>query len=123
MKYVYVASPLSAETHEGIQENIRNAVRYCQYVWGCRLGIPVAPHAYFTQFLDDMNGNDRDTGLREGLKLLSRCDEMYVFAKGYNGASPGMREEIHFADYLGIPITYFDPEIVLKITTEKEKKS
>lgn len=106
MNYIYVASPLGAETYEGIQENICRAVWYCKRVWRNQQSIPVAPHIYFPRFLDDMNAADRAVGTCEGMKLLAQCDEVYAFAEDFTHASSGMKAEIELAETLGIPVTY-----------------
>ena len=48
MKKIYICSPLSGD----YEKNIENAKRYSRYVVLKGL-IPVTPHIYFTQFLDD----------------------------------------------------------------------
>ena len=48
-KLVYVCSPLRGD----MEANIRSARQYCEYVVKECGAIPIAPHIYFTQFLDD----------------------------------------------------------------------
>jgi len=92
IKIIFICSPLSGD----IAENIRKATEYCRTV--SDLGyIPIAPHVYFTQFLDDEVFEDREWGLRMGLELLERCDEIWVFG---NTISEGMRYEINKAQEL-----------------------
>ena len=69
--------------------------------------IPVAPHLLYPQFLEDSNPAERSLGLRAGLELLARCDEMWIFG---GEISPGMSREIQFAQGLGIPIRQWEPE-------------
>ena len=45
---------------------------------------------------------DRIEGMRAGLKILSACDEVWVYGK----PSVGMREEINYAKTHGIPVVY-----------------
>ena len=49
MKKIYVCSRLRGD----VETNIENAKRYCEYVVKVCGAIPIAPHIYFTQFLDD----------------------------------------------------------------------
>ena len=69
--------------------------------------IPVAPHLLYPQFLEDSDPAERNLGLRAGLELLSRCEEMWVFGEEI---SPGMSREIQFAQERGIPIRQWGPE-------------
>jgi len=87
MKVVFVCSPF-----QGKQENIEKARRYCKFVLekGC---IPIAPHVYFSQFMDDNNPADRRKALEMNKKLLKFCDELWIFG---NEITEGMREEIEY---------------------------
>ena len=69
--------------------------------------VPVAPHLLYPQFLEDSDPAERNLGLRAGLELLSRCEEMWVFGEQI---SPGMSREIQFAQERGIPIRQWGPE-------------
>ena len=55
--------------------------------------IPVAPHIYFTQFLDDSVENERKAGIEAGIQLMLECDEMWVFGE----PTEGMSKEIECA--------------------------
>lgn len=86
MKKIYVCSPLSGD----IKKNIERAKEYSKFV--VKQGhIPITPHIYFTQFLDDNNKSERSIGLLMGLELMEICDELWVFGKVI---SQGMRKEI-----------------------------
>jgi len=53
MKLIYVASPVRGD----VEENLKKANRYCEYVAGCG-HIPVAPHLAWQGFLhEDFPGN------------------------------------------------------------------
>jgi hypothetical protein len=67
--------------------------------------MPLAPHLLFPQFLDDGNPDDRKLGLRFGLILLDRCEEVWVFG---DRLSEGMAAEIVRAERRGIPIKRYD---------------
>lgn len=64
--------------------------------------VPIAPHIYFTQFLDDTNPTERALGMEAGLALLDMCDEIWVY--GLKNPSAGMQAEIDYALKNGIKI-------------------
>lgn len=105
MKKVYICSPLKGD----IQGNIERARKYCREALlndGC---IPIAPHTYFTQFLDDTNAIERTIGMECGIELLDMCDELWVFG---DTISEGMRAEIdYFEDHYNRQIVYKEPTI------------
>lgn len=95
--YVYICSPLRGD----FEKNIENAIAYCRAAF--RLGyIPIAPHIYFTQFVDDENDAERKIAMRTGAEMLLACSEVWVF--GLNDPSEGMLEEIALARKHGIPV-------------------
>jgi len=56
--------------------------------------IPIAPHVYFSQFMDDLNPEDRRKALKMNKKLLEFCDELWIFG---DEITEGMKKEIeHF---------------------------
>jgi hypothetical protein len=71
-------------------------------------GIPIAPHLYFTQFLDDTFTTDRMRGMKFGMELLKECSEIRVFA---DEISEGMIEEIKEARRLKIPIRFYNSDM------------
>ncbi len=76
MKTVYIASPYRGD----VDNNTRMAKRYCSYA--VRNGvIPICPHIYFTNFLDDNNEVERQQGINMGLQLLRLCSEIWVNVK------------------------------------------
>jgi len=68
--------------------------------------LPMAPHAYFTRFLDDDDPEERAKGIRLGNDWLMDCEEMWVMG---DTISPGMKDVIELARQLGLPIRYFTP--------------
>jgi hypothetical protein len=98
LKLVYICSPLRGE----IEENIKKAHKYCEYAAGCDV-IPLAPHTIFTAYLDDTIKEQREQGLKMGLELLKRCDEIWVCG---DEVSQGMQGEIDLATKLNIPTVY-----------------
>ena len=95
------------EFYEGIsgdiETNIEKTKGYCEYVVKTCGEIPICPHIYFTQFLDDTNNVEREFGLKAGLLLLSECDELYYFG---DIVSRGMAQEIAYAKAQGISVKY-----------------
>ena len=86
-RLVYICSPCRGD----IEKNIEKAQRYCREaveLWDDV--IPIAPHVYFTQFLDDTKQEERAAGMDMGLSLLTMCDEL--------------RNEIEYAKQHQIPI-------------------
>ena len=106
-KMVYICSPLRGDNGDNYDQNIEDAKKHCYTVlMGLGL-IPIAPHIYFTQFLDDKSERQREIGMAAGLKLLELCDEVWVV--GIDNPSAGMKAEIEFAKRIEIPVRdYFE---------------
>jgi len=87
MKIIFVCSPF-----QGREENVEKAKRYCRML--VNMGyIPIAPHVYFSQFMDDLNPDDRRKALEMNKKLLEFCDELWIFG---DEITEGMKEEIEY---------------------------
>lgn len=97
MKKVYICSPLRGD----IEANIARARDYCREAILFHNVIPIAPHIYFTEFLDDRVKAERSLGMKGGIELLRYCDELWVFGATH---TEGMNEEIKLAKALNIPI-------------------
>lgn len=101
-KLLYICSPCRGNDGN-YEHNIAMAQEYCQLVMLTLPDyIPIAPHVYFTQFLDDTNEAQRTLGMDAGIELLSRCDGMLVFYM--QNPSAGMRRELKYAKEHNIPI-------------------
>lgn len=87
--------------------NERRALSYCRFAVrrGC---IPIAPHVYFTRFLDEANPQDRELGLFMGRVLLTKCVELWVFG---SCVTAGMEREIAKAEERSMPIRYFTEDM------------
>ncbi len=96
---VYICSPLSG----AVERNQENARRYCRFAVR-RGAIPLAPHLYFPQFMDDADPAQRNLAIFMDIILLSKCDEMWVFGER---VSKGMSMEISKARHKGQTIRYF----------------
>ena len=74
MKLTYICSPCRGD----YEKNIIKAQEYCREAMNDGL-LPLAPHVYFTQFVDDSNPEERKLGLRCGLQLLRHCQLIRVY--------------------------------------------
>ena len=80
MNKVYICSPLRGD----YDANIAAARTYCREA--VEAGhLPVAPHIYLTQFLDDNKPEERSLGLALGRQLLEDCDELWVYGEPSEG--------------------------------------
>lgn len=102
MRWIYIASPYKGD----IDTNTQNAKKYALFVSKKTL-VPIVPHLYLTQFLNDEVEEERNAGLALGLQMLKRCHEMWLFG---DYISEGMRAEIEFAEKHSIPIRYFNTD-------------
>lgn len=92
-KLCYVCSPYRGD--------VARNVAYAQELTGraVRRGlVPITPHLYITQALDDNDPGERALGMEVGLRLLEPCK--YIMIGGYFGISQGMRHEIEAAHRL-----------------------
>lgn len=85
MKKIFVCSPLRGD----MEENIKRAKEYSKEVVSAG-HIPITPHIYFPQFLDDRKPEERELGMFMGRELLDICDEMWI----YGEPTKGMKLEI-----------------------------
>lgn len=100
---IYVCSPLKGD----IEKNIEKAKGYCRDIMLNSNGenVAFAPHAFFTQFLDDEIPEHRAIGLKAGLDMLLMFDELWVFGK----PSEGMKAEIKWwTENTDKPVRYYE---------------
>ena len=109
---VYICSPLrpvspdvSAHPDE-LKANIRLA---CDaYTFAAVRGfIPIAPHLYFPQYLDDNKPMERTLGMNMGLELLRKCEALWIVS---HRISYGMSAEIKEAQKYSIQVKVFTEE-------------
>ena len=91
-KLIYVASPYRATPNRSVEANEAFAKRICREI-AMDGNIPIAPHLYFTRFLDDSKEHERLRGMRFGRKLMEFCDEIRLFVPAGTKMSDGMCEE------------------------------
>jgi len=94
---VYICSPY----RDNPEENRQKALQYCRKAFDEGY-LPIAPHVYFPQFLDE--NTEREQGLEMALQLLLECQELWVFGPEI---TEGMKREIEFAKKFKIPIKCF----------------
>lgn len=104
---VYICSPYSGDT----ERNIKNAKRYSRFAVDKHY-LPIAPHIYFTQFMDDDIPEERDTAIFMNWVLMSKCVELWVFGENI---SAGMKAEIDRAKRKHMRIRYFTEELEEKL--------
>ena len=97
---VYICSPLSAPTKEGIRKNMEKAAYYAGLVSGVTGCRAIAPHSFLPEYLDDDIPEEREAALAFGLDLLKLSKAIVVCG---SRISSGMRGEIRLAGELNIP--------------------
>lgn len=104
MNLVYICSPLRGD----IASNQRKAIAYCEFA--SKQGVvPLAPHTIFTQYLNDEVPEQREQGLKMGLELLRKCDQLWVCG---DEISEGMQAEISLATELSIPVVSIEESYI-----------
>jgi hypothetical protein len=102
-KFVYVCSPYRAYDGRSVKDNVKVARLYCRYI--AKAGfVPVAPHLFFPQFLEDGLTSERKEGLDLALLMLKSCQKVYVFKGPGDYTSQGMQTEIEIAHKLRIEV-------------------
>lgn len=96
---VFICSPLRGD----YIENQKRAKGYCREAIMAGY-IPIAPHVYFTQFLDDTVESERILGIDCGIALLDKCSEIWIYTE--RGISDGMKTEIEHAKQKGIKLVW-----------------
>lgn len=70
--------------------------------------IPICPHLFYAQVLNDNVKSQRAAGIRIGLELLKDCGELRIFTN----ISEGMKGELLKAKEWGIPITIANMAVI-----------
>ena len=93
MMKIFICSPYQGN----IEENKKKAAYYAKIV--AKSGnVPVAPHIYFPNFLDEKNSNERMTGIEMGLELMDTCDMVYVFGFEITEHAKEMKKPVRLYD-------------------------
>ena len=96
LKRVYVCHPFS----DGPAANIGRVQRISRALIAEGV-LPIAPHLYLPQLVDE--ATQRERALNLCIELLSTCDEVRVFG---GRISPGMERELQHASRVGIPVRF-----------------
>lgn len=99
MKKVYICSPYASQGDR--KQNVANAIQYCRMAI-LRGFLPIAPHVFYTQALNDDVEEERAAGLALGMELLKDCDEIWVFGS----VKGGMVAEVQKAQELGLNVVF-----------------
>lgn len=101
---VYICSPFAGNR----ERNAGRARDYCRFAVSKNC-IPIAPHLFFPQFMEEDDPAQRELGIFFGLVLQSKCKEVWVFGRMI---SKGMALEIQKAKERKLPIRYFTDRCV-----------
>ena len=116
----YVCSPFSADSKNGMLQNMRTARAYMFYALKNLNVNARAPHAYLPMLLRDNVPNERAIALKFGIELLERSDVLLVCG---NRISNGMKNEIANAAMLRMPIIVFDDMLYLEVQKVATQRS
>jgi len=94
--FAYVCSPFRGD----VEKNTARAREYCRQVYEAGY-TPLAPHLYFTQFLNDDYPKERVAGMEMGVALLPMCRVLLVCG---NDITEGMKAEIQHANRIGVEV-------------------
>lgn len=97
---VYICSPYAGD----VDANVMDARRYSRFAVNCGC-LPITPHLFFPQFMDDDNPSDRKLAFKLNYILLNKCSQIWVFG---DEISDGMNTEIQNAKRKNIQIRYFN---------------
>lgn len=106
MKAIYLAHPYRASTPEGIEANRERVKEIARDIMN-QGHMPIVPHFAWGWLTDDPT--DWNDALYLGLKLLERCDEVWV----YGHLSEGVSDEIDYAYGKGIPVVHKDVDSLI----------
>lgn len=98
---VYICHSFGSDPH-GNADRVRKICR-----WFARQGyLPLAPHIYLPQFLDEATEREKTMDLCR--RLIALADELLVFGE----PTAGMKMEIEEAERMGVPVVHvvFGPQ-------------
>jgi hypothetical protein len=96
---IYICSPFAGD----VENNVQRARAYSRFAVDQGM-LPITPHLFFPQFMDDNDNDSRALGLYMGHILLTKCKELWCFGERI---SNGMRGEINKARLRGIIVRHF----------------
>ena len=106
MKLVYICSRYKPDEDHSVEFHRAVAATACRSIINENANcIPVAPHLYLPQFMDDDSPVERKAALTYGKHMLKQCQAMKVIVVD-NIISDGMKAEIELAEGI-MPVDYF----------------
>lgn len=98
---IYICSPLSADTREGMLHNMQMARAYVNEVSAELNHRAIAPHAWLPEILDDTVPEERALAMVFDMEILTLCGTLLIC---HPTVTKGMAAEIAFAEQHGIAI-------------------
>lgn len=102
-KKVFICSQYRGKEANIIQMNL-----LCYKAYTEHNVLPISPHAFFAQFLDENNDKQKKDIVGFGLELISWVDEFWVCGVSLSNT---MQIELRKAKKLNKPIRYFDTNL------------
>lgn len=123
---IFVCSPYRptssdpAIAADQLKANVERAKLACRLL--SKLGhLPLAPHLYFTSFLDDNDAGERADGITLGMSWLEKADEVWCFG---SEITEGMNAEITRAGELNIPVRMLpEPTTLIEAILDEMNKT
>lgn len=109
MDKVFICSPYRGD----VEKNVQVAHRAARHVL-FEGDIPIIPHLYFTQFLNEDSQYERIRGIKMGVELMKTCDELWIVG---TKITSGMEYELEEAKKIGIKVKLYD-ETMSRIDTD-----
>jgi len=99
-KMVFISSPYSGD----VEKNTEKAKFYARIAAGCG-HVPIAPHLYFPNFMDEENATERIQGIEMGVEIMCACDEFWLMG---GNITRGMQYELERAKEMKLPVRLYD---------------
>lgn len=103
MEKVFICSPMKGD----VEQNLKLA-KFAARVLINSGYIPIAPHLYFPQFLDDNDQYERIKGIKMGVELMKECDRMWIIGTTITN---GKEYEINEAKKAKVPAILYDEKL------------
>lgn len=100
---VYICSPFRGDE----VANTKKARHYCRFAVDTG-HIPLAPHIFVPQYMDDSDPEERELALFMNFVFISKCNELWVMG---GRISDGMQREIEKAKVYKKKIRYFTEDL------------
>lgn len=97
---VFVCTPYRGSTPLITEGNVERTITICRAL-AYSGHIPIAPHLYFTRFLDDGSPPERALGIEWGHKAMDICEIILVEPGPLGKPSEGMGQDIDRAERTG----------------------